>query len=169
MTERSRHAGARTTVATANILYTLGLGEARTGLTDVLALEPDLVGLEEWYPPRFGLLRETARVGLVRGSGIRLGHVGMVAVCTSRTTRAWRLCRRCARGPLRAARMSHWLLSGPGRADRKDKFLGLEPPRFATVGVYPIVISTGRSRWSTTTSCRACRVMADAARTALRL
>src|ERR1700712_2000622 len=65
---------AHTTVATANVLYTLGPDEARTALADVLAVGPDLVGLQEWYPSRVGLLRETGRVGLVPSIRVQFGR-----------------------------------------------------------------------------------------------
>ncbi|MCW2847035.1 MAG: hypothetical protein JWR90_1009 [Marmoricola sp.] len=33
-------------------------------------MEPDLIGLQEWYPSRVGLLRETGPVGPVPSAGI---------------------------------------------------------------------------------------------------
>src|SRR3954471_20749533 len=68
---------AQTTVATANVLYTLGADDARTALGDVLAVEPDLVGLQEWYPTRLRQLRQTGRVALLPGLSLsrrRHGH-----------------------------------------------------------------------------------------------
>src|SRR4051812_27121370 len=127
----------RTTVATANVLYTLGPVEARAALGHVLALEPDLVGLQEWYPSRTGLLRETGPVGLVPGIGLRLGNGG-----GGSSEYAWNLpllsgCVVGARTDRFELRSSHAVaLSAVGRADREDRFLGLEPPRSATVGVY---------------------------------
>jgi hypothetical protein len=127
---------ARTTVATANILYTLEPGDARTALADVLALEPDLVGLQEWYPTRLSLLRETGRVGPVPALGVRLrrregggAYLWNLPVLGGCVVGA-----RADRFEPRGCRA--WLLSGPGRADREDRFLGLEPPRFATVATY---------------------------------
>jgi len=127
---------ARTTVATANVLYTLGSGDARTALADVLALEPDLVGLQEWNPWRIGVLRETGRVGPVPGFGVRLGrragggdylwNLPLLGGCAVGA--------RADRFELHACHAR--LLSAPGRADREDRLLGLEPPRFATVAVY---------------------------------
>jgi hypothetical protein len=127
----------RTTVATANILYTLADSEARTALDDVLHLAPDLVGLQEWYPSRVGLLRESGRVGLVPSIGLHLSAGG-------RGSReyVWSLpvlggCVVGARADRLELRSCHAVpLSAPGRADREDRFLGLEPPRLATVGVY---------------------------------
>ena len=122
-----------TTVATANVLKTLGRRDARTALHQVLELEPDLVGLQEWYPSRLGLLRETGRVTPVpwRGRPAR-GRVGDYL---------WNvpLWGGCVVGA-RAGRFelltcgSRWL-SAPGFADRQDRLLGLEPPRPATVAV----------------------------------
>ena len=127
----------RTTVATANILYSLGSQDARTALSDVLSLRPDLVGLQEWYPSRVGLLRDTGSVGLVPGLGLRLGR----RFGGSREY-VWNLpllggCVIGARADRFELHSSHAVpLSAPGRADRDDRFLGLEPPRIATVGVY---------------------------------
>jgi hypothetical protein len=127
----------RTTVATANVLYTLADGEARSALADVLHLGPDLVGLQEWYPSRTSLLRETGRVGLVPGIGLRLDRLG-----GGSTKYLWSLpllggCVVGARADRFELRSSHAvLLSTPGRADREDRFLGLEPPRLAKVGIY---------------------------------
>jgi hypothetical protein len=62
-----------TDVATANVLRTLPREAARRALRDILALEPDLVGLQEWGVSRHRLLRETGSVrvpgGLVTGRG----------------------------------------------------------------------------------------------------
>jgi hypothetical protein len=128
---------AGTTVATANILYTLGRDDARAALAEVLALEPDLVGLQEWRPSRTSLLRETGRVALVPGgvvapgrrtggSGPYVWSLGVLGGCAVGA--------RADRFELLSARAV--LLSAPGRADREDRFLGIEPPRLAAVGVY---------------------------------
>jgi endonuclease/exonuclease/phosphatase family metal-dependent hydrolase len=122
---------APTTVATANVLYTLGTDDARTALRQVLALEPDLVGLQEWLPTRLGLLRETGRVGAVPGRRVRrqdgyLWNLPVVGGCAVGA--------RADRFELLGCRAR--LLSPPGRADHEDRFLGLEPPRVATVAVY---------------------------------
>jgi hypothetical protein len=130
--------GARTTVATANVRYTLDAADARDVLAKVLAEEPDLIGLQEWYPSRVGLLRETGRVGPVPAAGIlRLRRRG-----TSDHKYQWNapLLGGCAVG----ARVDRFdlqrcwgvLLSGPGRAERTDRPFGLEPPRLASVAVY---------------------------------
>lgn len=49
--------GPGTLVATANVLRTLGHGDAAAALADVLAHRPDLVALQEWGPRRRRLLR----------------------------------------------------------------------------------------------------------------
>jgi hypothetical protein len=129
---------ARITLATANVLYTLASDDARRALGDVLALKPDLVGLQEWYPSRARLLRETGRVGLVPslgawrgrhdrgGSGDYFWNLPLLGGCAVGA--------RADRFELRSCRTR--LLSGPGRADRINRFLGLEPPRLATFTVY---------------------------------
>lgn len=127
-----------TTVATANVLFTLAPHDARTTLSQVLALEPDLVGLQEWYPSRLGLLRETGRVAMAPGIGVELGSRRR----TGGVDYLWNLplLGGCAVGA-RAARFEVLAcrtrsLTGLGRGDRADRFLGLEPPRLATVAVY---------------------------------
>jgi hypothetical protein len=125
-------------VATANVLCTLGLDDAREALAAVLHRSPDLVGLQEWYPSRSGLLRETGRLGPVPQLGGRLPRRG-----TGPTPDyLWNapLVGGCVVGA-RADRFEMVgcrprLLSGPGRADRPDRWLGVEPPRVATIGVY---------------------------------
>jgi hypothetical protein len=125
-------------VVTANILFTLGNADARASLRGVLAAAPDLVGLQEWHPSRYRLLRETGRVGPVpekgsthRGDG--RGHVSGYL---------WNapLLGGCAVGA-RADRFTLLecrarLLSPVQHADRPDRWLGVEPPRLATVAVY---------------------------------
>jgi hypothetical protein len=49
-----------TTVASANVRSSLGRAAARDALESVLAHAPDLVGLQEWYVVRRGLLRESS-------------------------------------------------------------------------------------------------------------
>jgi hypothetical protein len=128
----------QTTVATANVLYTLAPEDARAALGAVLALGPDLVGLQEWYLSRMFLLRETGRVSLVPSVGRQPGRRDDI----TSDDYLWSLpllggCAvgaRADRFDLRGCRTR--LLSGPGIADRDDRFLGLEPPRLATVAVY---------------------------------
>jgi endonuclease/exonuclease/phosphatase family metal-dependent hydrolase len=123
----------QTVVATANILYTLGRDDARTALRQVLEAGPDLVGLQEWYVLRLGLLRETGDVRLVPGP--RVGAtvdpayhwVSAVAGGNVVGARADRFDLIGARAPL---------VSWFGRSDRPDRFLHTEPPREATVGVF---------------------------------
>ncbi len=129
---------ARTTVATANILYTLEPKDARTALGQVLALGPDLVGLQEWYPSRVGLLRETGPVGLTPSVGVRLarrdGGASGAYLWNLPLLGGCAVGARADRFELRSCRSQ--ILSWPGVGDREDRFLGLEPPRLATVAVY---------------------------------
>ena len=125
-------------VASANVLSSLGRGNARESLHVVLALAPDLVGLQEWYPPRFRLLQETGRLGLVP-QGVRRSLIDRK---DSSPTYLWNtpLVGGCAVGA-RADRFdllrcrSH-LLSGVGLADRHGGRRNLEPARAATVALY---------------------------------
>jgi hypothetical protein len=124
-------------VATANVLFSLSRADARAALAGVLALEPDLVGLQEWYVGRAGLLRETGSLGPVPSVGPRLGgprsggaaytwSVPLVGGCVVGA--------RTDRFELLAARPR--LLSGVGRADKPERWQGIEPPRIATVASY---------------------------------
>jgi len=118
-----------TVVATANVRRDLGSGPARAALRDVLAEEPDLVGLQEWGLRRAGLLRETGSVGLVPRLPGRVG-AGDYAWSTP-------VLGGCAVGA-RAGRydvlgVRSVVLSWPGRADKPDRPFGLEPPRVATL------------------------------------
>lgn len=109
----------RTTVATANVNQHLSRREAGVALDAVLDHEPDLVGLQEWYPTR----RSVLQLPLPRGYHWRSPLIGgcVVGARTERFTLvSWR----------------QRLLSPPGRADRGERPLGLEPPRLATVAVF---------------------------------
>lgn len=108
----------RTTVATANVNQHLDRNRAGVAIDAVLDLEPDLVGLQEWYPTRRSVLRDRGDRGYRWWSPL----VGGCAVGV-RTTRFELLTHR------------QRLLSPPGRADRGDRAFGLEPPRLATVAV----------------------------------
>lgn len=106
-----------TVVATANVNQHLDRRQAAQALDAVLGHDPDLVGLQEWYPNRRGALRAhgaayTWRSPLLGG-----------CVVGARTDRY----------ALLSARQR--LLSPPGRADRGERPLGAEPPRLATVAV----------------------------------
>jgi len=122
-----------TVVATANILYKLGRDDARTALRQVLDAGPDLVGLQEWYVVRLGLLRETGDIDLVPGPRLRATGdpayhwVSAVAGGNVVGARADRYEPVSARAPF---------VSWFGRSDREDRFLHTEPPREATVGVF---------------------------------
>jgi len=126
-----------TVVASANILYKLPPHDARTALAQVLEARPDLVGLQEWYVSRLGLLRELGAVRLVPSLGSSLllrpprdpayhwfSAVGGGNVVGARADRFEPLSGRAV-----------WL-SRIGRSDRPDRFLHLEPPREVTIAVF---------------------------------
>jgi hypothetical protein len=107
----------QTTVATANVLCTLGRQDADAALRGVLDLGPDLVGLQEWSFPRRRLL--TRAGGYVWGSPL-LGECPVAA--------------RADRFEPLGVRSS--LLAGVSLADPGVRPLRLVPPRAATVAVY---------------------------------
>ena len=123
-----------TRVASANILYKLGAKAATTALEQVLAEEPDLVGLQEWYVSRLPLLRRTGDVRTVP-SLFRLSVPGperyhwVSSIACGNVVGA-----RADRFDL--LRADDVVLSGIGRSDRPDRFLGTEPPRLVTIGLY---------------------------------
>jgi hypothetical protein len=124
----------RTKVASTNILYKLGARDAVVALEQVLAEEPDLVGLQEWYISRLPLLRRTGDVrtvpsllGLSVPGPKRYHWVSSVACGNVVGARADRF---------DLIRADDVVLSGIGRSDRPDRFLGTEPPRLVTVGLY---------------------------------
>jgi hypothetical protein len=124
----------QTVVATANVLGSLGRGQARAALTGVLELEPDLVGLQEWRLSRLPVLRETGSVGLVPDLHIRLGAHSSGYLWSAPLLGGCPVGARADRFDLLGCRMRP--LSKPGYADKPDTRWGLEPPRVATVGVY---------------------------------
>lgn len=119
-------------VVTHNIEQKLSRTRAAGALEAVLGLEPDAVALQEWYPHRWTLLRPSGRVSpLVLGrSRTSSEHEG---------TFDWfpALLGGCVVG-LRRDRFGvltsrvH-LLSRPGRSDRGEGLLALEPARIAVV------------------------------------
>jgi hypothetical protein len=124
----------RTTVASATILYKLPRRDATAALEQVLAEEPDLVGLQEWYVSRLPLLRRTGDVRTVPSLlGLAVPGPGRYHWVSS-----------VACGNVVGARADRFdlleaddvLLSGIGRSDRPDRFLGTEPPRLVTIGLY---------------------------------
>lgn len=125
-----------TTVVSANLLYTLPKAPARVALDLVLADEPDLVGLQEWYLPRLGLLRRTGDVLLEPSAGL-------LRVPAPDTPR-YHWVATLADGNVAGARADRFdlvegrsvLLTGIGRSDRPDRFLSTEPPRLAAVGIF---------------------------------
>src|SRR4051812_25164953 len=116
-----------TTVASANILFELPTAAARESLDMVLAADPDLVGLQEWYLPRLGLLRRTGDVLITPSLGrLRLPAKGSARYHWVATAGAG-----CVAGA-RADRFDliegrSVVLSGPGRAERADHPWNLEP------------------------------------------
>lgn len=125
-----------TTVASANILYKLPPRDARTALSQVLADEPDLVGLQEWYVSRLRLLRKFGDVRVVPSLGSGLlrqprhpAYHWISAVAGGNVVGA-----RADRFDPVSARVA--FVSGFGRSDRPDRALGTEPPRVVTIGVF---------------------------------
>jgi hypothetical protein len=128
----------QTVVATANVNRALDRRDARAALADVLQLEPDLVGLQEWNATRLPLLRETGSVGVVPDVRIRLGSVGTRRssgyVWSAPLVGGCPVGARADRFDLLGTRVR--LLSRFGRADRPDHPWGSEAPRLATIGIY---------------------------------
>lgn len=129
-----------TVVASANILYKLPAHDARTALTQVLAQEPDLVGLQEWYVSRLLLLR---RFGEVRVIPSPLPFLGTGLVPRAHDA-AYHWISAVPGGNVVGARVERFeplasrvvFVSGMWRADRPDRLLQIEPPRVVTIGVY---------------------------------
>jgi hypothetical protein len=125
-----------TVVASANILYKLRPHDAYAALTQVLAQEPDLVGLQEWYVSRLRLLRQFGDVKVIPTLGTGLlkrprdpAYHWVSAVAGGNVVGA-----RADRFEPVSARVE--FVSGFGRSDRPDRALGIEPPRVVTIGVY---------------------------------
>ncbi len=125
-----------TTVVTANLLYTLPFPAAREALGLVLADQPDLVGLQEWYLPRLPLLRRTGDVRLEPS-------FGLLRVPAPRSPQ-YHWVETIADGNVVGARADRFdliegrsvVLTGIGRSDRPDRFLHTEPPRLAALGIF---------------------------------
>jgi hypothetical protein len=133
---RQTPAMSNTVVASANILYKLSAADARTALTQVLADEPDLVGLQEWYVSRLRLLRRFGDVTVIPSLGTRLlrrprkpAYHWVSAVAGGNVVGA-----RADRFDPVSSRVA--FVSGFGRSDRPDRTLGIEPPRVVTIGVF---------------------------------
>lgn len=128
-----------TSVVSANLLFKLSRADAALALRTILAEEPDLIGLQEWYVSRTDLLRRTGGVmltpslGLLRiwsGSSHRSGDYHWVATIGAG----------CAVGA-RADRFDliegrSVVLNGIGRAERTEYLFNAEPPRIAAVGIF---------------------------------
>lgn len=128
-----------TSVVTANLLFKLSRTDAALALRTVLASEPDLVALQEWYVSRTDLLARTGSVLLTPS----LGLVKIPPVATSRPGR-YHWVTTVGAGSAVGARADRFdrvagyslLLSGLGRAERTDYPLNAEPPRIAAVGIF---------------------------------
>jgi len=129
-----------TVVASANILYKLPQADAGEALTQVLAHEPDLVGLQEWYVSRLLLLRRFGDVRVVPsplpflGAGLRRGRHESAYHWISAVPGGNVVGARVERFELLSSRVV--FVSGMWRADRPDRYLQIEPPRVVTIGVY---------------------------------
>lgn len=127
-----------TSVATANLLYTLPRADAVRALDAVLAEQPDLVGLQEWYVSRLTLLRRTGSVRLA----VPFGLPGLSVPSAGPARYHW-VCT-LADGNAVGARADRFdlvegrsvLIDPMGRADRADRFLRTEPPRYVALGVF---------------------------------
>ncbi|KRF11289.1 hypothetical protein ASG90_16115 [Nocardioides sp. Soil797] len=126
-------------MATANVHRGLANDDARQALRGMLEHEPDLVGLQEWHPWRARLLSETGSVALARGP--RLGRRDNGYLWTMPILGDCVVGARSDRFAFVEARVV--LLSSIARADKPGRLLGIEPPHFATLGVYDDLI-TGR-------------------------
>ena len=128
-----------TVVASANILYKLPAREARTALSEVLAHEPDLIGLQEWYVSRLLLLRRFGDVRVVPSPVPLLG-----ASLLGRRGAAYHWISAVPGGNVVGARVDRFdllssrvvFVSGMWRADRPDRLFQIEPPRVVTIGIY---------------------------------
>ena len=122
-----------TRIVTANTLYKLPRAQAREVLAEVLAPEPDLVGLQEWYVDRLPLLRPSGSVRVAPGPPLAVpggsAYHWVTGLGGGNAVGA-----RTERFDLLEAHQP-WL-SAPGPTDREDRLLNLEPPREATVGVF---------------------------------
>ncbi len=131
-----------TDVATANMLRDLGSREAEAALAVVLAVEPDLVGLQEWGPSRVRMLLSTGQVRPANRlasrwvTSARTGYLWLVPAAGGCPVGA-----RAERYALVEAR-TH-LLGGVGPSDPGARPLPVAPARFATVAVL-------HDRWSGT-------------------
>lgn len=123
-------------VATANVLKTLDTEQAGAAIRGVLSTGPDLVGLQECVRARVGLLREIGDVSVtflgllsgvrLRGHGLARHYHWVSALFGDCVVGA-----RADRYELLGCRTR--ILSGYGRGENTDRFLGIEPPRLLTI------------------------------------
>jgi hypothetical protein len=120
-------------VATANVEHHLPQARAHEAVRLVLDHRPDLIGLQEWHLPRVPSLR--------RFGSLVVPPLGRLRLPGDDPTYAWTglPVGGCAVG-VRTDRFEQQeahavLLSPPGFADKPDRPLGLEPPRYAAVAV----------------------------------
>jgi hypothetical protein len=123
-----------TLVATANLEYHLPAHEAQAALDVVLAREPDLVGLQEWHLPRLLSLRRTGSLVVPPLARLHIPSAGASYAWTATLVGGCAVGARTDRFEQLAAHAV--LLDPPGFAEKPDRPLGLEPPRFAAVGVF---------------------------------
>lgn len=126
-------------VASANVQQDLPIPLARECVEAVLDEEPDLVGLQEWRPDRFALLRTWGAVGLVPGLPMIPGRGTSYDWVT--TPFGCVIGARTDRFTLLGARWG-WL-NGVVAARSPYRPLGLEPPRWLAVGRYRDLLTGG--------------------------
>lgn len=127
-------------VASANIQQDLPRATAREAVQQVLDEEPDLVGLQEWRPDRFDLLRTWGSVSLVPGLPAVPGR-GSASYDWVTTPFGCVVGARTDRFTLLGARWG-WL-NGVVAARSPYRPLGLEPPRWLAIGRYRDLLTGG--------------------------
>lgn len=128
-----------TSVVTANILFKLSRTDAALALETVLAHEPDLIGLQEWYVSRTDLLSRTGDVLLTPSCGLL-----RLASRSAAPAQDYHWVSTIGAGCAVGARLDRFdllegrsvVLSGLGRAERTEYPFNAEPPRIAAVGIY---------------------------------
>jgi hypothetical protein len=105
----------------------------------VLTLEPDLVGLQEWYPRRWRILGRTGRVRFSPGARLRLPGNAAPYLWNAPVLGGCVVGARADRFEPISSRVR--LLSRPGLSDRVAHRRTMEPGRIATVSVYRDLLS----------------------------